>query len=89
MPAQVFFDERTDEVVAVVIALMPADLDGDAANLARGFEQFRFQLLGEVRIVGALVDEDRRVRAGVFDTARHLAGVVLAPGIFVVTEIVA
>ena len=53
---QVVFDEGRTEVPAVVVAGVVAQLELEAALDTGLLQQFRVQLLGEERVVIALVD---------------------------------
>ena len=81
MMLQVLGDERLDEVVAVVVARVAAELQRLDGLRARFFEEVRVELGIQELVVLALVDEDRcAFRAG----PNQRSGVVLRPGGMVV-----
>ena len=61
---EVVGDERRDEVVAVVVAVVAPQCERLAGGEARGLEPIGVQLLGEKLVGQALVDQQmRRARA--------------------------
>ena len=56
---QVILDEAGDEVIAVVVASLPAQGQRMAVGLGGGFQAFRLQLCSQEIIAVALVDQDR------------------------------
>jgi hypothetical protein len=62
--AQVVFHHAGDEVVAVVVARVPAQDQRLAGVAAGGFKQMRVQLLGQEFVGLALVDEAAAARGG-------------------------
>jgi hypothetical protein len=85
----VLFYKSRDEVIAVVVAVVIADLEIEAALGAGFLEQFGVQLLGEERVVVALVDEDRPPVPGICHRARYLAGIVFLPAHRVAAQVIA
>ena len=77
---QVILNERRDEVKTVIVAFVPAQLERKAALCTGGFEQFRFELLGEEIIPQALIDEDLAKDRRVTDLTCDFARVVVMPG---------
>src|SRR4029453_7938563 len=79
-------DEGLDEVITVVISLVPPQHDRLVGLAAGVFEQVWMELFGEVRIVEPLVDQD----GGRQRVALHqLAGVIGAPLVAILAEIAA
>eukprot|EP01133_Synstelium_polycarpum_P022073 gene22073-26500_t len=58
MEAQMLFHEGGDEVIAMVVAGMAAQLQGLAGVAARRLEHVRIQLIGQEFVGQALVDQD-------------------------------
>ena len=56
--SQMIFDKGRYEIVAMVVTLVPALLEWQAALGASCFQQFRPQLFFEKRITKALIDEN-------------------------------
>ena len=56
--AQMIFDERRNEVIAVVVAFLHAHLDRIARRLAGFLNQMRFELLLEKVIRRPLINQD-------------------------------
>ena len=54
MEVEVLLDERRDEVVAVVVAVVDTQLERQPALLAGSIQQFRLQLFDEVRVIRAI-----------------------------------
>src|SRR5512138_2175097 len=82
--AQVVLDEALDEVVAVVVVGLHAQLEALARFFA-GFDQLvGQQLLAEEGILDPLVDEQQGIGRLLADEG---AAVVLAPGILVLAEV--
>ena len=84
MVGDVVFDERADEVVAVVVARFPVQRQRLARCPARRLEQIGMQLLGEKFIGQALVNQDRRSARALLD---ERGGIVLLPQLSVFTEV--
>src|SRR5918992_1361052 len=83
----VVFYQGRDEVVAVIVALVPAQGQRLAGRSARLLQDAGVELLFEKLVGRALVHENgAAVGEGVF--ADELAGVVLAPCCFVRAEVV-
>ena len=83
---QMVGDERLDEVVAVVVARMAAEIEPLVGLPARRFEQVGMKLRLQELVVLALVDEDRPApRTG----ADEGGGVVRGPGRPIVSEVAA
>jgi hypothetical protein len=78
MVAQVVFDKAGDEVVAVVVAGVPAQDQRLAGIAAGGFSTMRVQLLGQELVGLALVHQQRRRAVAGLD---QLGGVVFGPGL--------
>ena len=60
MKPQVIGDEGGDEEIAVVVALLHAQIQRHAGTLAGVAQQLRLQLELQELVLGALVDQDRR-----------------------------
>ena len=60
MVPQMVFDDAGDEVVAVVVAGMPAQRQRLAGGCAGGFKQVGVELVGQELVGLALVDLDVR-----------------------------
>ena len=77
MVLQMIGDERLDEVVAVVVSRVPANVQRLAGRRARLLEEMRVELGFQELVVLALVDEDRRapsppIRSGPSRRARTM-----------------
>ena len=86
VPAQVIVHERRDEVVAVVVAGLAAQSEGNVRFLTGAPQQFGSKLLGEERICVAVVDQKLGKPGAVLDEGN---GVVLSPGLLVAAKITA
>ena len=84
--AQVLFDERRDEEIAVVVAAVPAQREALSGRRACRLEGFGMELLREEFVGQPLVDEDAAVERAFADERR---GVPAIPGGRVGTEIAA
>src|SRR5438477_7591693 len=84
--AEMAFHERLDEEIAVVVALVAAQLERLAGLAARFLEQLRLQLLLEKRVRETLVDQDSHAER---PAREQLGGVVLAPSAAIGAEIAA
>src|SRR4051794_40880058 len=78
--------EAGDEVVAVVVARLTAEREGDVRFLAGVLQKFRAQLFGEELVGIAIVDKQSGKSGAVLDQ-RHR--IMPAPGLLVVAEIAA
>jgi hypothetical protein len=78
--------EGRDEIIAMVVAALGAQGEGDAGLLASRLQQLRLELLGQELIGITIVDQEFPEFRTVFDQGD---GIVLAPGIPVVAEIAA
>jgi hypothetical protein len=83
---EVIADEGLDEVVAVIVPGVAAQLELLAGVPARSLEEVRVELLGEELVVQTLVDEDRGAAPARSD---QLACVVGLPPRPVVAEVTA
>jgi hypothetical protein len=54
------FDETGDEEVAVVVTFLHPQLERDIALGARLFQQIRLELVIQERVLGPLIDQQRR-----------------------------
>jgi hypothetical protein len=63
MMSQVVFDEGLDEVIAMVVARLHAQMERLARFLTGGLESLGLQLLGQEAVRFALVDKDATVEA--------------------------
>ena len=79
----VVLDEAGDEIVAVIVAGVPAQGQGLAGLGAGGLEPLRLQLRGQELVVQALVHQDRAAEGA---ASHQLAGVVFGPGAVVVAQ---
>ena len=86
---QVLFNERRNEVIAVVIALVATNFERQTAFGTGLFEQLRFELFLEKGVGEALVDEYFAVRRSICKPARNFTGIVVVPGRPVSAEIIA
>ena len=76
MKFQMLADKRADEVIAVIVALVVTQrqfLTGLGAGI---FQEVRVQLSGEKLIVQALIDQDIRHPAAIFD---ECGGIIWSP----------
>ncbi|MPM95812.1 hypothetical protein SDC9_142967 [bioreactor metagenome] len=90
MVAQMVVDKALDEIVAMVVARMPAQRERLTGLGAGGFEGFGQQLLFDQELVGqALVDEDACRVGGGGLRAHQLAGVMPGPFGLVFAQIAA
>ena len=80
MPAQMIGHEGRDEIIAVVVAALAPQGEGDVGLLAGSLQQFRLELLGQELIGVAIVDQEVPEFRTVLDQGDR---VVLAPGILV------
>jgi len=81
---EVFADEGGDEVIAVVVALLPAQGQRKVAGGANPFERCRVQLLGQKLIGGALIDQQGNGLRSRLDQA---GGIVIGPCLAMVAQI--
>ena len=86
MPAQMIAHESRDEIIAVVVAGLSAQGEGDAGLLAGGLQQLRAKLLGEELIGIAIVDQQIPEFRAILDQRDR---VMRAPCTPVVAEITA
>ena len=84
--SNVVADKRGDEVVAVIVAGLQAQLERVIIGLACRLEKIRFQLFGEEIVGVALVDEDCQALTGTGNQRRRI---VVGPSRPVVAEIAA
>ncbi|MDF3032124.1 MAG: hypothetical protein K0R03_2682 [Moraxellaceae bacterium] len=84
MEAEVVFDEGRDEVIAVVVAGVPAQRERLAGLSAGSLEQVRMQLLGEEFVAQSLVHEDavrkQRLQPDAMTLADEFRGIVRRGG---------
>src|SRR5687768_10309298 len=78
-------DERGDEIVAVVVVIVPAQLERLIGGVAGSFEHLRIELFAEEFVAPALIDEDS---AGELLLADELARVPRPPALFVGAEVI-
>ena len=76
--------EATDEVVAMVVAGMPAQRQRLSDRCAGGFKQMGVKLLGQKLVGQALVDQQRGQAVAGLD---QFGGVVRGPGHSVVAQV--
>src|SRR2546423_14737643 len=57
MKSKMVLDERGDEEIAVIVAVLKSQLEWNAEIPTRGTQQFRLELAFEERIVGPLIDQ--------------------------------
>jgi hypothetical protein len=88
MMPEVIFHKRGNEIVAMVVSGVLAQLERDTAFLARGFEAMRQQFLFQKLVGEPLVDQDLMMRLVVTDFPREFAGVVIGPARPVRAEII-
>src|SRR5262245_30500878 len=86
VPAQMVSQECGDEVVAVIVAGLPAQGEGDPGFLARALQQLRAELLREKLVGVAVVDQQIGQSGAVLDQRDRI---VLAPCLPVIAEIAA
>jgi len=85
MKPKMVLDETRNEEIAVVVAVLHPQLEGDIALVARRAQQVRLELDIQELVLGPLVDEERRpAPATVFDKRRCI---VITPSRTVVSEI--
>src|SRR5262245_12893932 len=78
--------ERRDEIVAVVVAILLTQGEGNVRFLTSALQQFRSKLLGEELVGGAIVDQKFGESGAVLDQGD---GVMLSPGLRVAAEVAA
>lgn len=76
MMAQVVFDETGDEVIAVVVAVLHAQVERVSGSQCGDLQDLRFELGGQKLVAVALIDEDGQLFGGRGD---ELAGVPFSP----------
>ncbi len=76
---QMLFDERRYEIVAVVVAVVYAQRQRQTAFRTSLLQAHWLQLFFEIRIVGALVDEDLVVRGRIAAATGDFGGIVIKP----------
>src|SRR5882672_2656179 len=83
--SKMILDERRDEEIAVVVAVLPAQDKRHAGAGARFLQQLRLELVLEKRVLRPLIDQwGRTCPSARLDQRR---GVVFAPAILVLTEV--
>src|SRR5262245_12928370 len=75
--------ERRDEIVAVVVAALAAQGEGNLRLLTGGLQQFRSKLLGEELVGVAIIDQKLGKSGAVLDQGD---GVILPPGLLFAAE---
>ena len=75
--------ERRDEIIAVVVATLAAQCNGNVRFLTGALQQFRAKLLGEELVGVAIIDQKFGKPGAILDQGDS---VMLAPGLLVAAE---
>src|SRR5690349_15040717 len=83
----VIFDKGLDEVIAVIVALVPTQSKRLSCLQACGFKHLRMELLDAEFICKALIDENAFFEACCTGAPDEIACVILPPSVAIVAQV--
>ena len=88
MIAEVIFHERRDEIIAMIVTVVPPQFERHTAFLAGCLKQVRMQFLLQERICQPLIDKNL-IRRRALKLTNNFCRIVFSPARLVATQVIA